>query len=256
MQRQPSRARFPGGESLAEMQARMVAALEAVVADHPGELVVVVSHADPIKAAIAHYTGVHLDLFQRIIVSPASVTVFAFTDHGVAMLKCNDTGSLDELCRPRPPSRQTHPRPTRPRHAQPTVPERRSPPMPDPIELDPVDAARDRARSASPGSAPSTSRRAARPRELTVLVEKEQVALLATEAVAFLDRIADEYPEDADQPRRRARRGLHEPTVPLFRARLIGLGFDPERELVLIELRERSADDEDEDGEPSPTSPT
>ena len=42
----------------------------------PGELVVVVSHADPIKAAIAHYTGVHLDLFQRIVVSPASVTVF------------------------------------------------------------------------------------------------------------------------------------------------------------------------------------
>ena len=44
--------------------------------EHPGELVVVVSHADPIKAAIAHYTGVHLDLFQRIVVSPASVTVF------------------------------------------------------------------------------------------------------------------------------------------------------------------------------------
>ena len=78
VQRAPSRARFPGGESLAEMQTRMVAALEAVVADHPGELVVVVSHADPIKAAIAHYTGVHLDLFQRIVVSPASVTAFAF----------------------------------------------------------------------------------------------------------------------------------------------------------------------------------
>ena len=78
MQRTPSRAVFPGGEALAAMQTRMVAALEAVVADHPGELVVVVSHADPIKAAIAHYTGVHLDLFQRIVVSPASVTAFAF----------------------------------------------------------------------------------------------------------------------------------------------------------------------------------
>jgi probable phosphoglycerate mutase len=97
VQRAPSRAVFPGGEGLAAMQARMVAALEAVVVEHPGELVVVVSHADPIKAAIAHYTGVHLDLFQRIMVSPASVTAFAFTAHGVAMLKCNDTGSLDEL---------------------------------------------------------------------------------------------------------------------------------------------------------------
>ena len=102
VQKAPSRARFPGGESMAEMQSRMVTALEAVVAQHPGELVVVVSHADPIKAAIAHYTGVHLDLFQRIVVSPASVTVFELTAHGAAMLKCNDTGSLDELLAPAP----------------------------------------------------------------------------------------------------------------------------------------------------------
>ncbi len=102
VQRSPSRARFPGGESLAEMQARMVTALEVVVAAHPGELVVVVSHADPIKAAIAHYTGVHLDLFQRIVVSPASVTVFELTAHGAAMVKCNDTGTLEELLPPPP----------------------------------------------------------------------------------------------------------------------------------------------------------
>jgi probable phosphomutase (TIGR03848 family) len=103
VQRAPSRARFPGGESLAAMQARMVAALDAVVAAHPGELVVVVSHADPIKAAVAHYTGVHLDLFQRIMISPASVTTFVFSEHGVALLKCNDTGTLDELRLPPEP---------------------------------------------------------------------------------------------------------------------------------------------------------
>ena len=82
--------------------------------------------------------------------------------------------------------------------------------------------------------------------ELTVLVEKEQVALLATEAVAFLDRIAGDYPENtASVPD--AETELREPTVPLFRARLIGLGFDPERELVLLELRERAADEDDEE---------
>jgi len=101
VQRAPSRARFPGGESLAEMQARMVTALEAVVADHAGAIVVVVSHADPIKAAIAHFTGLHLDLFQRLVVSPASVTVFELSPYGAAMVKCNDTGDLDEL-RPKP----------------------------------------------------------------------------------------------------------------------------------------------------------
>jgi uncharacterized repeat protein (TIGR03847 family) len=81
--------------------------------------------------------------------------------------------------------------------------------------------------------------------QLTVLVEKEQVALLAAEAVAFLDKIADDYPElPFDLPSTQS--VLREPTVPLFRARLIGLGFDPERELVLIELRERADDDAEE----------
>ena len=80
--------------------------------------------------------------------------------------------------------------------------------------------------------------------QLTVLVEKEQVALLAAEAVAFLDKIADDYPElPFDIPSTQS--VLREPTVPLFRARLIGLGFDPERELVLLELRERAEDDEE-----------
>jgi uncharacterized repeat protein (TIGR03847 family) len=84
--------------------------------------------------------------------------------------------------------------------------------------------------------------------QLTVLVEKEQVALLATEAVAFLDRIAEDYPEGSSGVPEPVvpQAGLREPTVPLFRARLIGLGFDPDREMVLIELRERSSEDEEE----------
>jgi probable phosphoglycerate mutase len=97
VQRAPSRARFPGGESIREMQARTVAALEQVLADHPNQTIVVVSHADPIKAAIAHFTGMHLDLFQRLHVSPASVTVFEFNDGSCMLLKCNDTGGLEEL---------------------------------------------------------------------------------------------------------------------------------------------------------------
>ncbi|MDZ4826515.1 MAG: MSMEG_4193 family putative phosphomutase [Actinomycetota bacterium] len=104
VQAAPSRARFPGGETITEMQARTVAALDAVVAEHPYTTIVVVSHADPIKSAIAHYTGVHLDLFQRVHVSPASVTVFDFHTYGVMMVKCNDTGGLDDLLPPDPPA--------------------------------------------------------------------------------------------------------------------------------------------------------
>jgi len=97
VQAAPSAARFPGGESLREMQARAVGAIERIVGRHPGELVVIVSHADPIRAAVAHFTGVHLDLFQRLWVSPASCTVLSFGPFGAALVKLNDTGAMDEL---------------------------------------------------------------------------------------------------------------------------------------------------------------
>jgi probable phosphoglycerate mutase len=93
----PSAVRFPGGESVREMQSRAVAAVEDIVAGHRGELVVAVSHADPIKALVAHFTGVHIDLFQRLFVSPASCTVLQFGPAGAALVKLNDTGTLDEL---------------------------------------------------------------------------------------------------------------------------------------------------------------
>ncbi len=116
--------------------------------------------------------------------------------------------------------------------------------MPDPIELESIDALGTGA-VGEPGQRAFYIQARSESAQLTVLVEKEQVALLAAEAVAFLDRIADQYPEDMIAlPDAVAE--LREPTVPLFRARMIGLGFDPERELVLIELREHSDDDEDD----------
>jgi uncharacterized repeat protein (TIGR03847 family) len=117
--------------------------------------------------------------------------------------------------------------------------------MPDPIELDPVEELAAGA-VGEPGQRAFYIQARGDSGRLTVLVEKEQVALLATEAVAFLDRIADQYPE-APITLPPSAADLREPTVPLFRARLIGLGFDPERELVLIELRERSSDDDEEE---------
>ena len=74
----PSGARFPGGESLREVQARLVAELDTIRDNHAGQTVAVVSHSDPIKMAVAHYLGLSLDLFQRLTISPASVTAFAF----------------------------------------------------------------------------------------------------------------------------------------------------------------------------------
>jgi len=80
---------------------------------------------------------------------------------------------------------------------------------------------------------------------LSVLVEKEQVRLLAAEANQFLDRLADEDPEEPAGAADDAGGSITE-DEPLFRARLIGIGYDPERHLVLIELRETASDDEEE----------
>jgi broad specificity phosphatase PhoE len=64
---------------------------------HRGETVVAVSHADPIKAALASAAGIHLDLFQRLIVSPCSVSVLASIDGMTHVLTVNSTASLAEL---------------------------------------------------------------------------------------------------------------------------------------------------------------
>jgi len=93
----PSTARFPGGETLVEAQARSVGALEELAARHPRGTVAVVTHGDVIRLSLAHFAGIHIDLYQRLEVSPASVTVLALGDGGPRVLRVNDTGSLTDL---------------------------------------------------------------------------------------------------------------------------------------------------------------
>ena len=98
VQQAPSTFRFPNGESFTEMQVRIVTTLDELRARHPGGTIVCVSHADPIKAAVAHAVGTHLDLFQRIVISPCSVSALAWTTSGPIALTVNSIGgSLREL---------------------------------------------------------------------------------------------------------------------------------------------------------------
>jgi probable phosphomutase (TIGR03848 family) len=98
VQRAPSTFRFPGGESFTEMQTRMVSTLDDLRRRHPGGTIVCVSHADTIKAAVAHALGTHIDLFQRIVISPASVTAVSWAQGGPVVLTVNSTGRpLTEL---------------------------------------------------------------------------------------------------------------------------------------------------------------
>jgi probable phosphomutase (TIGR03848 family) len=101
----PSGAYLPGGENGRQMQMRVVGEVESICAAHPQGSVAIVSHADTIKAAVAHYAGIHLDLFQRLVVSPASVTVLWIGPWGPRLVRLNDAGPLDEIKPPTPPEK-------------------------------------------------------------------------------------------------------------------------------------------------------
>lgn len=92
VQRYPSGFRFPDGESFAEMQQRMVTTVNKLVDAHPGHTIVAVSHADTIKAAVAHAMGTHLDLFQRIVIGQCSITAISYGFGGPIVLGVNSMG--------------------------------------------------------------------------------------------------------------------------------------------------------------------
>lgn len=97
VQNSPSTFHFPEGESFSQMQLRIWRTIEQVAERHRQKTVVLVSHADPIKAAVTYAQGVALDLFQRTVISPCSVSVIALTDGAPVVLCVNSLGALSEL---------------------------------------------------------------------------------------------------------------------------------------------------------------
>ena len=100
----PSRVTFPGGETFRQAQARAVDDIEQLAARHPRQQVAVVSHSDVIKLILAHYLGLHLDLFQRIDVGPASLSVLHLDGSRPTVRCINDTSHLPSpAAKPEPP---------------------------------------------------------------------------------------------------------------------------------------------------------
>lgn len=97
VQQNPAAARFPGGESLLECQNRIVSETGRIAAAHASRVVAIVSHGDTIRLLLAHFSGVHTDNFQRISVSPASVSAVAVGEGMPRILKINDTGTLADI---------------------------------------------------------------------------------------------------------------------------------------------------------------
>ena len=90
-----SGTRIPGGELVLETQARVVATLENLAAQHPDQNIAVFTHADPIKTALAHYAGIPLDFIRRLEINPASISILDLTEEDARILLLNYTGGLD-----------------------------------------------------------------------------------------------------------------------------------------------------------------
>ena len=97
VQEYPSRASFPNGETMRGVQVRVVDAIEELAQRHPGETVAIVFHADLIKMALAHYLGMHLDNFQRIVVSPASISTVVLGHSRPYVANMNDIAHIQQI---------------------------------------------------------------------------------------------------------------------------------------------------------------
>lgn len=97
VQHYPSTFRFPGGETLREVQGRAVNTVERLREAHPNQVVALFSHGDVIRTTLAHYMGTALDLFQRVIVSTASISILAFFEQTPAILGVNYLAQLPVL---------------------------------------------------------------------------------------------------------------------------------------------------------------
>jgi probable phosphoglycerate mutase len=91
----PSAMQFPGGERMRDVQMRAVVAIEEVASRlEKDQSAIIVSHADVIKAVTAHYAGIHYDLFQRLVISPTSLTIIGLTPYAPRILCVNDTAHV------------------------------------------------------------------------------------------------------------------------------------------------------------------
>jgi probable phosphomutase (TIGR03848 family) len=93
----PSNVRFPGGESLLEVQVRAVDASFDIAARHARGTVLVVSHADVIRLLVAHLAGMHADHLQRLSIDTASITAVSISDGFPRLLTVNETDDLAVL---------------------------------------------------------------------------------------------------------------------------------------------------------------
>lgn len=230
IQTKPIGVKLPGGESIDEVQTRIVAAIERIRGAHPDGIVAIVSHADPLKSVIAHYLNWDLNQFQRIAISPASITVLSVDDKGAALLRSNDTGPLPKFEKPKQqePDAQAKEKQDKDKEEK----DKRKMAEANIVhDLNPVDRITVGA-VGEPGQ--RTFYLQARQGSLLVslVTEKEQMNSLAQGVTELLTRLG----EKADTPTQVSEYELtlEQPVETLFRVGQLGLGYDQESDMLVI----------------------
>ncbi len=215
IQMTPSRVRFPKGETLRQAQMRAVDALEELAETHPRSRVAVVSHSDIIKLVVAHYLGMHIDLFQRIHIAPASLSIIALGHGRPFVVQINETSYLP------PPDKKDQ-------ATEGAISEIR------PVQGVTVDTV------GTPGQ--RTFYLQAHREDggrVTLLIEKSQALLLADEVDRLFSTLADNYAAPAHSDIDGASPpALVEPEPALFRAGKMALQYAEDADLISLEVEE------------------
>ncbi len=227
LQTKPVGVKLPGGESIDQVQTRMVAALEDIRKRHPDGLVAVVSHADPLKSALAYYLKWDLNYFHHISISPASVTVLNVNDKGAQLVRSNDTGALPKFEKPKPEPKADDSK----TDATETKKERNMAEANILHDLNPVSRVTVGALG-EPGHRMFFLQARQGKKLVSLVTEKEQMNSLAVGVADLLTRLGDR----ADAPTNVSAYdlALEQPVEPLFRIGQLGLGFDQENDLLVI----------------------
>lgn len=199
----PSRTQFPNGETFRQAQVRAVDALEAMVQQHPRGRIAVFSHADIIKLVLAFYLGAPLDMFQRINVSPASISIIVVGYGRITVQQINETTYL-----PQPKKGDGSIIDIRPAHT---------------LSVEAVGA---------PGQRTFYFQAQHGEDQLTTLdIEKTQALLLADE----IDKL---FTGALDAPALGEPVALRDPQTSVFRAGKIALQYDQNDDMIMLEFTE------------------
>jgi uncharacterized repeat protein (TIGR03847 family) len=242
MQKNPVGVKPPGGESIDQVQARIVSEIDAIRRAHPKALIAIVSHADPLKAAISHYLAWDLNQFQKIALSPASASILVLDDEHSGLVLLNHTGDIPKFEKPKQEAANPE---VASEGAQSSQPESRK----DKIKMTEANLLYDlnpitRVMTGAVGE-PGHRVFYLQARQGTTLVtlqaEKEQIASLSAGIKEMLERLSKRAGQT--EPTSPYESALEEPTEPLFHIGQLGLGFDKEHDLLVIVAYEVAAEE-------------